>query len=117
MPTGLSGKDVTHDGERARAYDEDPLVFKTATVRWFSETQAAQGRAIAAAPSLAMPLLVVAGLSDPVSSVARERAFFDAAGSADKTWDGREGLLHEPLSEIEWRPIADRFAEWILAHA
>jgi alpha-beta hydrolase superfamily lysophospholipase len=49
--------------------------------------------------------------------VPRARAFFDAAGSSDKTWDGREGLFHEVLNEVEWRPIADRFAEWILAHA
>jgi acylglycerol lipase len=117
LPTGLSGRDVTHDPERARAYDEDPLVFKTATARWFTETQAAQERAVARAPSLSMPLLVVAGLSDSIASVPRARAFFDAAGSSDKTWDGREGLFHEVLNEVGWRPIADRFAGWILAHA
>jgi alpha-beta hydrolase superfamily lysophospholipase len=108
---------MTHDAERARAYDDDPLVFKTATARWFTETAAAQARAVANAPSLSLPLLVVAGLSDPVASVPRARAFFDAAGSSDKTWDGREGLFHEVLNEVEWRPIADRFADWILAHA
>jgi alpha-beta hydrolase superfamily lysophospholipase len=117
IPMGLGGKDVTHDAERARAYDEDPLVFKNATARWFSETEAAQDRAIARAASLTMPLLLVIGLEDHVVSVPRARAFFDAAGSAEKTWDGREGLFHEVLNEVEWRPIADRFAEWILAHA
>jgi alpha-beta hydrolase superfamily lysophospholipase len=116
IPTGLSGKDVTHDPVRARAYDEDPLVFKTATARWFTETEAAQDAAIARAPSLTMPLLLVIGLADHVVSVARARSFFDAAGSSDKTWDGREGLFHEVLNEVEWRPVADRFAEWILAH-
>lgn len=117
LPTGLSGKDVTHDVERARAYDTDPLVFKTATARWFTETQAAQDRAIARAPSLALPLLVVVGTADPVVSVPRARAFFDAAGSSDKTWDGREGLFHEVLNEVEWRPIAERMADFILDHA
>jgi alpha-beta hydrolase superfamily lysophospholipase len=115
-PTGLSGKDVTHDAERARAYDEDPLVFKTATARWFTETEAAQDAAIARAASLTMPLLLVIGLADHIVSVARARAFFDAAGSKDKTWDGKEGLFHEVLNEVEWRPIADRFGEWILGH-
>lgn len=117
IPTGLSGKDVTHDAARGRAYDEDPLVFKTATARWFSETEAAQEQAIARAASLTLPMLLVIGLADHVVSVARARAFFDAAGSSDKTWDGREGLFHEVLNEVEWRPIADRFAEWILGHA
>ena len=116
IATGLSGKDVTHDAARGRAYDEDPLVFKTATARWFTETEAAQQGAIARAPSLTMPLLVVIGLADHVVSVPRARAFFDAAGSEDKTWDGRQGLFHEVLNELEWRSIADRIAEWILAH-
>ncbi|HEY1697299.1 MAG TPA: alpha/beta hydrolase [Polyangiaceae bacterium] len=117
LPTGLSGKDCTHDAARARAYDEDPLVFGTATARWFSETQAAQAATIARAPSLHLPLLVVMGLADPIVSVPRARAFFDAVGSKDKTWDGREGLFHETWNEPEWRGIADRFADWMLAHA
>ena len=108
---------MTHDAARGRAYDEDPLVFKTATARWFTETEAAQEQAIARAASLTLPMLLVIGLADHVVSVPRARAFFDAAGSPDKTWDGREGLFHEVLNEVEWRPIADRFAEWILGHA
>jgi alpha-beta hydrolase superfamily lysophospholipase len=117
LPTGLKGKDVTHDAERARAYDSDPLVFPTATARWFTETQAAQARALARAPSLALPLLVVVGTADPIVSVPRAREFFDAAGSKDKTWDGREGLFHEVLNEVEWKPIAERMGDWIVEHA
>lgn len=117
LPTGLAGKDCTHDPVRAKAYDEDPLVFPTATARWFSETVAAQDAAVARAPSLTLPVLVIAGLADPIVSVARSRAFFDALGSKDKTWEGKEGLYHEILNELEWRPIADRYADWLLDHA
>ena len=117
IPSGLKGSNCTHDRARARAYEEDPLVFKTATARWFSETQAAQASTIERAPALTMPVLVVVGLADPIVSVPTARIFFDRVGSKDKTWDGREGLFHEVLNEVEWRPIADRFAEWFLAHA
>ena len=117
LPTGLAGKDVTHDAERARAYDADPLCFKTATTRWFTETQGAQRSALHRARSLTLPLLVVIGAADPVVSVPRARAFFDAAGSSDKTWDARDGLFHEVLNEVEWKPIAARMADWILDHA
>jgi alpha-beta hydrolase superfamily lysophospholipase len=116
LPTGLSGKDVTHDAARARAYDQDPLGFPTATARWFTETRTAQARAVARASSLTLPLLVVAALDDRLVDPARARTFFEAAGSADKTWDGRDGLFHEVLNEVDWRPIADRFAEWIVEH-
>jgi alpha-beta hydrolase superfamily lysophospholipase len=117
MPTGLSGSDVTHDAARARAYDEDPLVFKKAPVRWFVECQAAQARALARAKELTMPLYVVMGTKDHVAKVASAKAFFDGASSADKTWDASEGHFHEVLNEPEWRPVADRLANWMLAHA
>jgi alpha-beta hydrolase superfamily lysophospholipase len=116
QPTGLKGAQMTHDAELARAYDEDPLVFKGATARWFTETMAEAQRAIERASALSLPVYVVRGMSDPISSTARARAFFDAAGSQDKTWDARDGLLHEVLNEPEWRPIAEKLADWVLAH-
>jgi alpha-beta hydrolase superfamily lysophospholipase len=114
--TGLQGAQLTHDSAIAKAYEEDPLVFKTATARWFTETTAAQDRAIARAPSLTMPLHMVIGAADPIVSVPRARAFFDAAGSADKSWDARPGLFHEVLNEPSWREIAAGLADWMLAH-
>ncbi|HEX8794725.1 MAG TPA: alpha/beta hydrolase, partial [Polyangiaceae bacterium] len=118
LPSGLKGADVSRDPEIAALYDRDPLNNKNATARWFTETSAAQDAAIAAAPTLRMPLYVVVGSADGVVSVPRARAFYDAAGSSDKTWDAREGLYHEVLNEpAAGRQIAERLAEWILAHA
>jgi alpha-beta hydrolase superfamily lysophospholipase len=117
LPNGIRSADVTHDVALAEAYDADPLVFHIATARWFTETHAAQERAFAAAPSLRMPLYVVMGTQDRISKLEKARAFFDGAGADDKTWDAREGLFHEVLNEPEWRPIADRIADWVLSHA
>jgi alpha-beta hydrolase superfamily lysophospholipase len=117
LPTGMSGADMTHDAVRARAYDEDPLIFKHTTARWFTEGAAAQDRVLARAPALTLPLYVVMGGQDRVAKLARARAFFDAAGSRDKTWDERPALFHEVLNEPEWHAIADRIAEWILNHS
>jgi len=116
LPSGLHGSDVTHDPARARAYDEDPMIFKNVTARWFTESEAAQKQALAGAPSVTMPLYVLMGTGDKVARLDAARAFFNAAGSPDKTWDAPEGLFHEVLNEVEWRPIADRIGNWILAH-
>jgi alpha-beta hydrolase superfamily lysophospholipase len=115
LPMGFHGSDVTHDPVRARAYDEDPLVFEKATTRWFFEAEEAQARALARAPSLSMPLYMVMGTRDPIADLERARAVFRAAGSKDKTLDVREGFLHEPLSEPEWPSVAKALSDWVLA--
>jgi alpha-beta hydrolase superfamily lysophospholipase len=116
MPSGLHGRDITHDAARARAYDEDPLIFKNANSRWFNETEAAQAAAIDRAPALRMPLYMFIGTGDRVVKIERAREFFDAAGSADKTWVPYEGLFHETLNEVDWQPVAGAVADWVLAH-
>jgi alpha-beta hydrolase superfamily lysophospholipase len=116
MPSGLHGRDITHDAARARAYDEDPLIFKNANSRWFSEAEAAQAAAIDRAPTLKMPLYMFIGTGDRVVKVERAREFFDAAGSSDKTWVPYAGLFHETLNEIDWQPVAGAVADWVLAH-
>ena len=118
LPTGLSGSDVTHDETLARQYDNDPLVNKVATARWFTESQAAQRDALARAPQLKLPVLCVQAGADRVASARASRAVFDRLGSADKRFDERNGLYHEVLNEPKvGMEIADEMAEWMLAHA
>jgi len=117
IPSGLQGKDLTHDAARAADYDRDPLVFKKATARWFTETQKAQAEVLARAGELRLPLYETFGECDPVAKNAVGRAFFDRAASTDKTWDERKGGLHEVLNEPDWRELATAIAGWITAHA
>jgi len=117
IPSGLHGKDLTHDEARAMDYDRDPLVFKKATARWFTETQKAQTELLKKAGELRLPLYETFGEKDPVAKMSAGRAFFDAASSPDKTWNGRPGALHEVLNEPDWRGLADAISTWILAHA
>jgi alpha-beta hydrolase superfamily lysophospholipase len=117
LPTGLGGSQMTHEASRARDYDSDPLVFKNATARWFTEVSAAQEQILERAPRFELPLYMVFGGADPVASFTTGKRFFGTAGTADKTWDAREGLFHEVLNEPSWKDIADAIASWILAHA
>jgi len=117
LPTGIKGSDLTHDEKRGKAYEEDPLVFKEARARWFVEATRAQGRVLARASELTMPLYMIFGTADPVARFAAGKAFFDGAASKDKTWAPQEGLRHETLNEPEWPDIATKIADWILARA
>jgi|HubBroStandDraft_2_1064218.scaffolds.fasta_scaffold19111_3 alpha-beta hydrolase superfamily lysophospholipase len=116
LPSGLKGADMTHDAAIARAYDADPLCFKNANSRWFTESLSAQARAQARAPSLKLPLYAAMGTADAVAKYSSAKAFFDAVGSTDKTWNAREGAFHEILNEPNWRPLADAMAAFALAH-
>jgi alpha-beta hydrolase superfamily lysophospholipase len=113
VPSGLQGKDMTHDEERAKAYDADPLVFRNANARWFTETEAAQPRVMEGARSLDLPLYVVISTGDKVVGGGRE--FFEASPSKDKKLDVKEGLYHELLNEPEWPSIAGAMADWMLS--
>jgi alpha-beta hydrolase superfamily lysophospholipase len=117
IPVGIRGDQVTHDAERAKMYETDPLVFKKATARWFTETQRAQRAVLASAHTLKLPLYEFFGEADPVVSVPIGRAFFDAAASEDKTWDGRPNLFHETWNETDWKSVIGAVADWVLKRA
>jgi len=117
LPSGIHGADLTRDAVRARAHDEDPLVFGTANARWFTEAQSAQSRAIANARSVTAPLSIVMGTHDRVADLSSVRVFFGAAASKDKNLDVRDGFFHEILNEPEWRGVAEGLAGWMLARS
>jgi alpha-beta hydrolase superfamily lysophospholipase len=117
LPNGLRGSDMTHDPVVARDHDQDPLCFHNATARWFRESTKAQARALARAPQLTVPLYVLFGTADPIAKLAAGKAFYERAGSPDKTCDERPGLFHEDLMELEWRDLAAKLRDWMLAHA
>ena len=108
---------VTHDKELARSYGNDPLVLKVANARWFTETHAAQDRALARANRVTLPLCVVMGGADPIAQLSRALARSSMRRvPADKVWETRPGLFHEVLNEPEWPDIAARYADFVLGH-
>lgn len=117
LPSGLHGKDMTHDAERAKSYDEDPLVFPNATARWFTETVKAQERVFTNAPKLSLPLYLAFGTADKVASFKAGKRFFDLAGSKDKTFEPRDDQFHEILNEPSWKELVETMAKWITSHA
>jgi alpha-beta hydrolase superfamily lysophospholipase len=106
---------MTRDPARQKAYDSDPLIFRKANARWFTESEDAQNEVMARAKEITLPFHLTIGTSDPV--VAGGRDLYEAVASADKKLDAREGLLHEVLNEPEGPEIANAMADWVLARA
>jgi alpha-beta hydrolase superfamily lysophospholipase len=115
LPSGLTGKDMTSDVAKQKEYDADPLSFKDARARWFTEATKAQEYVLANAKKLTIPLYLTIGTKDPIVSLPIAKKFFAAAGSADKTFAPQEGLLHEVVNEPSWKDVVEPIAKWILA--
>jgi len=92
---------LSHDDSVVAAYDNDPLVHRKVTARWFTEYMAAMGMTIQDASKINMPILMqVAGddrLVDPITS----KIFFENVISKDKTLHFYEVLFHEIYNECE----------------
>jgi len=67
---------------------------------------------LAAAPAIKLPLLVLHGDADVLTSPAGSQALIDAAGSADKTLKLYPGLYHEIFNEPEHEAIFATVLEW-----
>jgi acylglycerol lipase len=114
QPSGLQGRDMTHDAAIAQAYDADPLGFAHVTVGWFSEITRAQTEIMDRAPTLRLPCFCIAAGDDRAVSVAATRRFFSRLGSSEKELDVRPGLFHEVLNEPDYREHAGRLADHML---
>lgn len=115
QPSGLLGRDMTHNEDVVRAYDSDPLRFNHVTVGWFNEVSRAQADLMDRASTLTTPCFCIAAGDDRAVSVAATQRFFQLIGSAEKELDVRPGLFHEVLNEPDYRDHAGRLADRMLS--
>lgn len=116
LATNLDRSHLSRDPEVGKAYAADPLIFGTATTRWFTEAMKAQQRALAEAPSLRLPVLIVHGAADGLADPEGSRTFFERLGATDKTLRLWPELRHEILNEPEKLEVLGLYADWIEKH-
>lgn len=114
---GLDPGGVSRDPAVVAAYVKDPLVHHgKATARLVAELSSAMRATLAAAPDIKLPLLIMHGEADRLTSPAGSRAFFEAAGSADKTLRLYPGLYHEIFNEPERDQVLGDMSDWLETH-
>jgi alpha-beta hydrolase superfamily lysophospholipase len=111
LPSGLDPDLLSHDPERNRAYQTDPLIFQNATARWFVETSRAQDEA-RAVDALPAPLLLVVGDGDRIARPSASLAFFERLES-EKKRVVLPGQYHEVLNEPGRMETLRLIADWI----
>jgi acylglycerol lipase len=115
MPNGLALDNLARDPEVIRAYKSDPLVHGKISVRLAVGTLQAGEWALAHAAEFPLPLLLVHGSADELTSAAATQEF---AGKVRgdctlKIWDG---FYHETHNEPEKAEVLKFMIDWLWSH-
>ena len=114
LPAGVRGADCTRSADVAEAYEDDPMNFKNANVRWFTETTRAQNEAQERAPEIEVPFLCIQGAADKIAQAAASEHFFVRVASADKEYIALPDQYHEVLNEPDRATTIEKFASTML---
>lgn len=108
---------LTRDPELQRAYLADPLYQVGVTPRIAAELIAAIDDTRARAAGFRVPLLILHGTADTLTSPQGSFEFYERAGVPDKTYRRYEGACHNLFVETNREEVYDDIAGWITTRA
>lgn len=114
----LDATAVSRDPDEVAKYVEDPLNHHgKVCARTGAETLASVDRVVKALPGVSLPLLVMHGAADRLTSPSGSTLVAESAGSKDKTLKLYDGLFHEIFNEPERDTVLADVVAWLDAHA
>nr|BAL57832.1 lysophospholipase [uncultured Bacteroidetes bacterium] len=114
LPSGLLPEQLTHDPEEARAYAEDPHIFRTATAGWFAAIQRAQIEVWRDLPLLTWgTYLFLLPEADPICDTSTAKKFYDQLPAPEKKLILYPDSYHEPLHETFKASVFQDIAEFL----
>jgi alpha-beta hydrolase superfamily lysophospholipase len=116
IPTGLDATGISRDSAVVDAYQNDPLVHGVGTPRLAVESPAAMTWCEEHATDLQIPILMIHGTDDRLTSPTASRAFFDKLTVEDKTYISYDGGYHESLNDIHHQQAAADIQNWLDSH-
>jgi acylglycerol lipase len=114
----LHNKDFSRDPNVVKAKNADPLIADEAQP---AATVAALARADERLkrefPRITLPVLILHGTADKVTRPSGSQAFYDQAGSVDKTLKFYEGHYHDLLNDVGREKVMADIIAWIETRA
>ncbi|SFJ41915.1 Lysophospholipase, alpha-beta hydrolase superfamily [Paenibacillus sp. UNC496MF] len=108
----MVGDHLTSDPAMIKRYQEDPLGHGSITARFFLSVQGAGLWALKHASEWRLPLLLMHGGSDKVTSIQASRQFADEAGALC-TFMEWPGYKHELHNELDREEVFDVMRDWL----
>ncbi len=111
----LNTKGLSHDQAVVDAYEKDPLVHDKISARLFVAIYESGLWALEHAAGFPLPLLLMHGAADPLTSAKASQEFAEKAGSKVtlKVWNG---LYHEIHNEPEKAEVFRVMLDWLGRH-
>ncbi len=114
QPNGLDPKDISSDPVEQKKYAQDPLVHKRISVRLYVSMVEQGLWALQHASALKIPMLVMHGDADKITSAEASRELAENAGpkATFKAW---RGLRHEPHNEMATakQEVMEYLSQWL----
>ena len=111
----LDTKGLSHDQVVVTAYENDPLVHDKISARLFVAMYESGLWALEHAAEFPLPLLLMHGAADPITSVQASQEFAEKACKKTnlKVWNG---LYHEIHNELEKADVFNTMLDWLGKH-
>jgi alpha-beta hydrolase superfamily lysophospholipase/SAM-dependent methyltransferase len=105
---------LTHDAERIRSFQTDPLITRAISVRVLLALDEAGERVVADAQAIRLPAQLLVSGADWVVREGPQHEFFERLGSAVKEKHVLPGFYHDTLGEKERRLAVSKVRDFIL---
>lgn len=113
MSNGLDPNDLSRDPQVVAAYLADPLVHDRISVRLFNDWTRSVEEVFEQASTFPVPLLLLHGTADRITSMPASAALADSIGSRC-TFRPLEGVFHEPHNEPNREETLRSIIQWML---
>ena len=113
--SGLDQAAISRDPEVVRAYAADPLVHNKISARLFTAIHQSGLWALEHAANLKIPMLLMHGGADRITSTGASQEFVAAAGSLItlRIWDGGYHEIHNDLEKVR---VIRSMTDWLNEH-
>lgn len=110
----VKAKFLTHDPQRVRSFEADPLVTRPIASHILLGLYEAAERVVADAQAITVPTQLLISGSDWVVHQAPQDRFFERLGSTVKTREVLPGFFHDTLGERERAPVLRKIRRFVL---
>ena len=113
----LKNEDFSRDPAAVAVMNADPLIAnETQPTQTVAELVRADERLRAGFSRITLPVLILHGSGDKAAKASGSQAFFDAAGSVDRTLKLYDGHAHDLLNDVDKELVIADIKDWIAAH-